>query len=253
MAGLLQALPDSDIKSEIRLIHPPKEEPEMDEFQLSVGYRSLLPALCPPEKSAIEHITEEELLRIAEDHFDANLAEILRSTGDWHWKIEVRDVAEDLAESLSFKDQARYEHLRSALLNHYTERYRSPSTQEYSTYISEHHPGLLEPQVTASCYSDDHMVEVPCFDVTLWFTQASDDELRALRDEDYGGDYTADSVAEFIADCNPDVQAVFDHNALLPQSFELRGFECHVNEEEAEAWIARHRSHLLVEEEEAGD
>lgn len=73
------------------------------------------------------------------------------------------------------------------------------------------------------------------FDATLWLAQASDDELRALRNEGYGGDYTADGVAEFMTNYDPRVQAMFDHNDTLPNSVELRGFECHVNEAEAEA------------------
>lgn len=228
-----------------------EKEQEMDPFQQSVGYRSLLPALYPPEKSAIAQLSEGELLQVATHSFDASLAEILRSTAEWHWKTEVRDVAEHVAEMLSFRDSSRYERMRSALLHYYTEHYRCPPAREYRAYISEHHPRLLQPKVTASCYSDDHIVEVPCFDATLWCTQATAAELRALRNEGYGGDYAADDVAEFMVDCNPSVQAVFDHNATLPQSIELRGFECHVNEEQFEAWIAQHRPYLLAEEEEA--
>ena len=112
---------------------------------------------------------------------------------------------------------------------------------------------LLSPRVTASCHSDDFVVEVKEFDATPWLAQASDDELRALRNEGYGGNYTADSVAEFMATYDSQVQAIFDHNATLPASVELRGFECSVNEEEAEAWIAQHRPHLLTEEEEETD
>lgn len=108
-------------------------------------------------------------------------------------------------------------------------------------------PKLLEPKVTASCYSDDHVIEVGKFDATPWFAQADDDELRALQDEDYGGDSTSDSVAEFMATYNRRVQAVFDHNDSLPESVELRGFECHVQRQEAEAWIAKHRPHVIQE------
>jgi hypothetical protein len=222
----------------------------MDTFQLSVGYRSLFPALCLEDMQAVEQLSEEELLELAKDRFDANLAEILRSTGEWHWKIEIRDVAKGIAETLSFGEQMRYERVRGFLLDYYTERYRCPSAQEYGAYRSCYHPTLLTPEVPASCYSDDHMVEVKHFNATLWFTQATDDELQALHDEGYGGGYTADSVAEFIAAFDPQVQAMFDHNDTLPKSVELRGFECHVNEKEAKAWIVQHRPHLLTEKEE---
>ena len=108
---------------------------------------------------------------------------------------------------------------------------------------------LLSPRVTASCHSDDFVVQVNEFDASPWFAQASDEELRALRNEGYGGNYTADSVAEFMATYDSRVQAMFDHNNALPDSIELRGFECHVNEDEALAWLIQHRPHLLAEEE----
>lgn len=423
----------------------------MDTFETAVGYRSLAPALCLPEKQAIERLSEEELVQLVKDSFDASLAETLRSSGEWHWKLEIREVVEEVAEMLSFGKHISYERLRVALLNHYTEQYRRPTVQEYRTYLREkkaqklsipqepivsqkgevpygpaceeeqarfevtytahslysteittstleelrakveviydetdldrfafdshdeewkplnaaarrlleeaqegetHHslqetngnnqypslfarvfttiwgdpklteillanvkhelsrmssrmdiadvvlmvleenvpalhdvdlrenleidplieflvayvgkvpldpeyleqngsdPKLLEPTVTASCHSDDHVVEVKHFDATLFFAQASDEELELLGDEGYGGGYAADSVAEFMAAYNREVQAMFDHNEGLPRSVELRGFECYVNEEEAEAWIAQHRPHLLAEKEE---
>jgi hypothetical protein len=110
-------------------------------------------------------------------------------------------------------------------------------------------PHLLQPRVTASCHSDDFMVEVKEFDATLWFAQAEDDELRALRSEGYSGNSASDSVAEFMATYDSSVQAMFDHNDRSPRSVELRGFECSVHEVQAEAWIAQHRPHLLAEEE----
>ena len=45
---------------------------------------------------------------------------------------------------------------------------------------------LLLPRVTAICHSDDYVIEVEQFDTTLWFAQASDEEIRALQDEAYG-------------------------------------------------------------------
>jgi len=102
----------------------------------------------------------------------------------------------------------------------------------------------MEPVVTASCYSDDHVYELQDIDVTLWFTWARDDELLALRRCGYGGKYEADEVLRYVADTNAPVRKMFEYIEALPEHIEARGFECHVNIEEAEAWIAQHRPHL---------
>ena len=47
------------------------------------------------------------------------------------------------------------------------------------------------------------------------------------------------------------VQAMFEHNHAVRVGTELRGFECYVNETEAEAWLAIHRPHLVQKEHEA--
>jgi hypothetical protein len=109
----------------------------MDAFEISVGYRSLFPDLDSPEKQTLQQLSRRDLLRIAKDSFDANLAEILRSTGEWHWKLEIRDVVANIAEALSCNDQDRYESVRTALLHYYSERYRRPSVQEYRAYLRE--------------------------------------------------------------------------------------------------------------------
>lgn len=108
----------------------------MDAFQTSVGYRSIWPS-NPPEQHALEQLAEEELLRFAKDSFDTSIAETLRSTGEWHWKLDTREIAEDLAEMLSPGQQLKYERLRDALLEYYEERYRKPSVQEYRAYLAE--------------------------------------------------------------------------------------------------------------------
>src|SRR5437868_6448671 len=106
----------------------------MDSFETALGYRSLLdhadrtllPSRWPPEPASLEGKSEEQLVRIARAAFDADLAERLRC-GEWHWKCEVGEVAEQVAEALSRGDAPRYARLRSALLSHYGERYRRPT------------------------------------------------------------------------------------------------------------------------------
>ena len=56
----------------------------------------------------------------------------------------------------------------------------------------------------------------------------------------WGGNYAADHVAEFMVDHNKDVKKVFEYLDLKDDI----GFECHVNGEEALAWIKRNKSEL---------
>jgi len=107
----------------------------MDAFETSVGYRPLSPSLWPPPRPTREPLPLEELLRLAREAFDADLAERLRSTGEWHWKLEVREVAEQVAATLSFGESERYERLRAALLEHYEAQYRRPTEQAWRTYL----------------------------------------------------------------------------------------------------------------------
>lgn len=102
-----------------------------------------------------------------------------------------------------------------------------------------------ETRVSANCYSDDRVIEVETFDATPWFEQASDEEILALRRCGFGGDDAADRVAEYAATYDREVQAMFDHNATLPETIEARGFECYVDRNEAEAWIEAFRPSLF--------
>jgi len=94
------------------------------------------------------------------------------------------------------------------------------------------------PAVTAETHDDEHYYEVPSFDCTAWFAQASDDAIRGLVACDFGGDYAADAVAEFYDGKHPEVTAMFAHKR--------RGFECHVDEAQAIAWIRANRPHLAA-------
>jgi hypothetical protein len=107
----------------------------MNTFETLVGYRSLSPSLSPPEPSVIEHLPASELRRLACDEFDAALAERLRSSGEWHWKLEVPEVAEQVADELSCGDAERYALLRAAVLEHYADHYRPPTEQEWRSYL----------------------------------------------------------------------------------------------------------------------
>lgn len=97
---------------------------------------------------------------------------------------------------------------------------------------------LLSPKVTATCSIDESEPET--VDVTRWFASSGDEDLQSLREEDYGGDATSESIVAFMAFFDSDVEALY----FIPSDPEV---VCHVNREEAEAWIKAHRPHVLLQ------
>jgi hypothetical protein len=103
--------------------------------------------------------------------------------------------------------------------------------------------------IKAEAHSDDH-VFTTTFDATAYFEQASDQQISELQACGFGGDYPADAVAQFHADTNKDLEAMFDYLARIandPSKKDCSGFECHVDESDAQAWINANRPHLIQE------
>ena len=95
--------------------------------------------------------------------------------------------------------------------------------------------------IPAEVNSDDHKVQA-AFDALPYFMQASDDELVALVDCGFGGDYPADEVAQLMVDLDEDVARVFMYLSFEPEHFGERvGFECHIDQRPALLWIKAHR------------
>lgn len=95
--------------------------------------------------------------------------------------------------------------------------------------------------IPAEVHSDDHKVTAN-FDAVAYFVQASDDELVALVDCGFSGDYPADEVAQFMSDLDEGVERVFMYLSFEPEHFGDRvGFECHVDQGPALLWIKAHR------------
>ena len=96
--------------------------------------------------------------------------------------------------------------------------------------------------IKAECHSDDYAVEVS-FDATPWFESASREELLELARCEYGGDYPADYLAaDMAADYSHEgVTEMFAHLAVMSHGREFVGYECHVDPEDAEKWLARNR------------
>jgi len=92
--------------------------------------------------------------------------------------------------------------------------------------------------IPAEVHSDDWVYEAK-FDALPWFQQASDDEIKALADIDWGGNHEADEVARFCDD-DADVKAVFDYLDHRQD----QGYECHVDGDKALAWFKDNKPDL---------
>ena len=93
----------------------------------------------------------------------------------------------------------------------------------------------MKPQIKAKAHSDDRCMEV-MFDATPWFEKASDAEILALAECEWGGDYPADDVARFMATVNEGVKEMFMYLGFRSNK-EVVGFECHVDSADAINWI----------------
>lgn len=103
----------------------------MNAFEESVGYRSLMLTGWPTKK-IIRTLSSDALGKLAEDCFDAELAEILRDPGTWHWELDdeqIGDIASNVAGHLSL-DQKGWDGLYGFLREHYCEHYRAPTKEE---------------------------------------------------------------------------------------------------------------------------
>lgn len=93
--------------------------------------------------------------------------------------------------------------------------------------------------IAAEVHDDDWLHQVH-FEALDWFEQATEEELKALIDCGFRGDYASDWVAEWTADHNTEVQAIMD---WIQE--EGSGFEVSVNEDDAMVWLAHYRPHMV--------
>lgn len=106
-------------------------------------------------------------------------------------------------------------------------------------------------EVSAEAHSDDRRKEVD-FDAAPWFARASDEEIIALAECDWGGDYPADAVAENLSDrrVNEDLVELFAYlngaNEHLSMYEDTIGFECNVEEAYALQYCRAFRYSLFV-------
>lgn len=107
-------------------------------------------------------------------------------------------------------------------------------------------PAQTGPAVKARFWTDDHRFEVD-FDAQAYFAQAHVDDLLAIAEVGFSGDYCTDNVAEFMQGRNAEIDEGFDYIHAL-QKANLRdpvGFECRVDQEDYFRWMdVHHRSEL---------
>jgi len=101
------------------------------------------------------------------------------------------------------------------------------------------------PSVSAEAHSDDHACEVS-FDATPYFEQASEEDLFRLAVGQWGDGYPSDAVAQFMADQNEKLAAMFTYVEIAHRVKDI-GFECRVDAEEAMAWLEANRPAVAVQ------
>ena len=99
--------------------------------------------------------------------------------------------------------------------------------------------------VKAECHSDDRICECP-FNAIPWLKKATYKEIKALHLCGWGGDYPADEVAIYMAGKNEDVAFMFKYIEKKNKAGEDIGFECHVDKDEALAWLNKSRNKLYT-------
>jgi hypothetical protein len=95
-------------------------------------------------------------------------------------------------------------------------------------------------EIPAECHSDDGVVECS-FDAVSWFRGAVAKEILDLAKCGWGGDYPADEIAISMAKQDEDIAFMFNYIEYKKRHESDIGFECHVQETEAMAWLEKNR------------
>jgi hypothetical protein len=98
----------------------------------------------------------------------------------------------------------------------------------------------LKLAIEAETHSDDRRFEVE-FDARKWFEQASDEAILKLAEVNFGGDYPADDIAQWMAGHHPQIRDMFKYISVMDDV----GYEVYVNEESALAWLRHNRPKLV--------
>ena len=107
--------------------------------------------------------------------------------------------------------------------------------QQHVVYPTAPKTSSLTVTIQADAHSDDQAVYIK-FDALAWFREVSAENILALAQCGWGGDYPADTVVLYTRN-NENEKRLFSYLHIHPKM----GFECHVNEDNAMAWLADNR------------
>ena len=96
--------------------------------------------------------------------------------------------------------------------------------------------------IKAEVHSDDYVVQT-YFDATCWFNAATDKEIVDLIRCEWRGDCPADVVA--LGSPNANMDLMLWYLRARAKANVVMGFECSVDEQQAEEWLKQHRPYLL--------
>ena len=99
--------------------------------------------------------------------------------------------------------------------------------------------------INASLIDDHHHISID-FDSTLWFEQATDDQIVALGEVEWGNSDETDVVADYFFKKDEDVTKFFTCLGLMQEMGNAGGFSCVISDVDAIKWVTENRSHLLV-------
>jgi hypothetical protein len=104
--------------------------------------------------------------------------------------------------------------------------------------------------IKAEVHTDDHNYEVP-FDAEDFFKTADAEDIVALKDCGWRGDYAADAVAQHFEGRtdglqNDEIDELFNYLARIGGTRASCGFEVSVDEDDARAWLALRRPEVLA-------
>ena len=111
---------------------------------------------------------------------------------------------------------------------------------EKTTWLTEDEI-IVGQKVTCEIHSDDRVYGLSNVDATPWFQQASEEQLKNLINCDFGGDYPAAEIAQWLAERNTELLNLLQY---VTKTHGM-GFECHVNAEEAAQWLLANREGLV--------
>jgi hypothetical protein len=200
----------------ITLSKYPKARIEVGDTTITTNLREIIG--LPDKIDSIEDLKDEQYIQ---GFCDAAEALILAMNKNVNWQ-SYPEALETLLDAIANNMDAR-------------------TTPELKSYDDQD----LDKTIEAEAHTDDRVHEVP-FDAVHWFTQASDEDILALAKDGWGGDYSADQVAQWTeANGHIGLEALFGYLERVASTRKSCGFECHIVEADARPWLEKNRPEVF--------